>query len=403
MSTITEVRGREPLSGMLLVGVAAAIDLMVWRCDNGLRSGGAAQPWIVPAGSFTTLATLMVRRRFPLPVFVAQLLWATGCGMWFTEYTPVIGMLVALDALAHHRSTLQSVTGWVACLLPYMLYAHGQHDGPWQLTFVFVIMLITGTAWLLGDRSRLADQLAAQRAADRAAASAAAAHAERLRIARELHDIVAHAVSVMVLQAAGAQVVLTSDPQRAEAALETVQDVGRQSMNELRRLLGLLRSTSDDADAATIGGQADLDRVDTLIARARAAGLTVDKQERGTRRLLDPSVSLAAYRLVQEALTNVLKHAGPRTAVEVALSWAPEQLNISVQNEASPQDKHHCGPAPLSTGHGLLGLRERIQAAGGALHIGPNATGFVVQACLPTATALAGFSALSPPQERIPS
>ncbi|GIF26524.1 signal transduction histidine kinase [Actinoplanes tereljensis] len=393
MSPMNRVRG------FLLVGAAGALDLLMWADDNGLRSGEIVPPWVVPVGSLATLATLLLRQRFPLPVFVVQLLWATACGIWFTEYTPVIGMLVAIDALAHHRSKLQSVSGWAACLLPYVLYAQGKNDGPWQVTFVFIFMLITGTAWILGDRSRLAEQLAAQRDAERAAASAEAVRTERLRIARELHDIVAHAVSVMVLQVAGARAVLTTDPVRAEAALDTVQDVGRQSMNELRRLLGLLRSASADLDVPATDQHLDLDGVDTLLANARAAGLTVDKQVSGTPGLLDPSVNLAAYRLVQESLTNALKHAGPGTVAQVALNWAPEQLTVTVQNDAPLPGKHPSGSA-LSTGHGLLGLRERVQTAGGTLHTGPSSTGFVVQAVLPTTVPLSAFGAA---HERISS
>jgi signal transduction histidine kinase len=388
MSRSTRWRGRELLSGFLLMCAVGAIDLLVWWNDNGLRSGGTAPPWVVPVGSLATLATLLFRRRFPLPVFVVQLLWASACGLRFTDYTPVIGMLVALNALAHHRSKLQSISAWVACLLPYMLFVHGEGDGPWQLTVVLVFMLITGTGWLLGDRSRLADELAEQRAAERAAASAAAVRAERLRIAREMHDIVAHAVSVMVLQVAGARAVLTSDPQRAETALETVQDVGRQSMNELRRLLGLLRSASPDLDVTTTAQQPGLDGIDTLLANARAAGMTTAKHVQGTPGLLDPSVSLAAYRLVQEAITNALKHAGPGTAIQVTLSWAPEQLTVTVENDTPPPGKRPSSAAPLSTGHGLLGLRERVQTAGGTLHSGPTRAGFVVQAVLPAAIPL---------------
>ncbi|MFC4066789.1 sensor histidine kinase [Actinoplanes subglobosus] len=290
----------------------------------------------------------------------------------------------------------------MACLPPYMIFVRGEGTGSWQLTSVFLFMLISGTAWLLGDRSRLADELAEQRAAERAAASAAAVRAERLRIARELHDIVAHAVSVMVLQVAGARAVLTSNPARAEAALETVQDVGRQSMNELRRLLGLLRSASADHDVTTTD-QPGLDGVDTLLANARATGLSVDKQVQGTPGQLDPSVSLAAYRLVQEALTNALKHAGPKATVQVTLNWAPEQLTVTVHNDAPPRGKRRSGSTPLSTGHGLLGLRERVHTVGGTLHTGPDPAGFVVQAVLPTTVPLSDFSPDAPTPERIMS
>jgi signal transduction histidine kinase len=395
MIAMNWTRVRRLLAEFLLICAAGTVDLVVWANDNAQRGGGHAPAWVIPLGSLATLAGLLLRRRFPLQVFAVQLLWATACGIRFTDYTPVIGMLVGLDALAHYRSKLQSVSGWTACLVPYLLYAQGKYDGPWQFTFVLIFMLITGTAWLLGDRSRLADRVAEQQAAERAAATTTAVRSERLRIARELHDIVAHAVSVMVLQAAGARAVLTSDPQRADAALDTVQDVGRQSMNELRRLLGLLRSASADLDVPTSDQQPDLDGVDTLLTNAVAAGLIVDKQVWGTPGPLDPSVSLAAYRIVQEALTNALKHAGPGTPAQVVLRWEPDQVTVTVQNDAPPPGSRHAGPTPLSTGHGLLGLRERVQTAGGSLHVGPTPTGFVVQAVLPTAVPLAAVAPMS--------
>ena len=240
-------------------------------------------------------------------------------------------------------------------------------------------MVLAGTAWLVGYRARRTDQ----RIAEREAGTVAALRAERLRIARELHDIVAHAVSVMVVQSAGARVVLASDPSRAEAALDVVQDVGRQSMNELRRLLGLLRSV--DADVSVDDPQHGLADIDELLASAEGIGLTVRHQVSGTPEPLDPSVGLAAYRLVQEAITNTIKHAGPRAAIRVDLRWESKHLTVTVQNEAHADIGEAPDAPPLSTGHGLLGLRERVQTVGGTLHTRPTATGFMVQAVLPTA------------------
>jgi signal transduction histidine kinase len=382
VSVLNRGDGRGPaipiwLSEFLVLATAVALDLLVWGNDNELLHGGSAPPWLIPAGSVATLATLPMRRRFPIAVLVVQLLWASGCGVVFLAYTPMTGMIVALNSLALRRSPIRSLSGWVACSVPFGMYAGYYEDGWMQFTMLVVLMLVAGTGWLLGYRARCAGQ----RAAERELETLNAVRDERLRIARELHDIVAHAVSVMVLQVAGARAILISDPHRAEAALDTVQDVGVQSMNELRRLLGLLRSAGSADPAAE--RQPGLDGVDALLAGAEATGLTVSKQVWGTPGSLDPSVGLAAYRLVQEALTNTLKHAGPKAAVRVGLAWTPETLTVTVQNEAPARGERAASGGSLSTGHGLLGLRERVQTAGGTLHAGPTSTGFIVQAVLP--------------------
>jgi signal transduction histidine kinase len=397
MSVLTGRLGRPPampawLTEFAVLFVVATVDLLVWSNDNKLRGGGEVEPWLIPAGSIATLATLLLRRRLPVPVLVVQLVWASASGVLFADYTPIAGVLVALNALARHRPPVRSLPGWVACLLPCGIYALDRGNLRWQLTFLLVLMLVAGTTWLLGYRTRLADQ----RAVERDVAAADAVRSERLRIARELHDIVSHAVSVMVLQAAGARAVLGTDQHRAEAALDIVQDVGSQSMNELRRLLCLLRAASDDPDISGTEQQPGLKDLGALLAGTRATGLTVTEQVWGTPGLLDPSVGLAAYRLVQEALTNTLKHAGPDAVARVGLNWAPEQLTITVQDDGPPPGKRTPATVALSTGHGLLGLRERVQTIGGTLHAGPTPTGFVVQAVLPTALRSPSLAPTSP-------
>ncbi|HEY0002574.1 MAG TPA: histidine kinase [Actinoplanes sp.] len=383
------------LADSSVVFVAGLMDLLVWANDNDLRGGGYAEPWLIPAGSIASLTTLLLRRRRPVPVLVIQLLWGSVAGIMFASYTPIVGIFVALYALARYLPPGRSLPGWAACFLPFGIYGKGNGDLRWQqLAFPLVLMLVAGIAWLMGYRTGLADQRAAQRNLE----TAEAVRSERLRIARELHDIVTHAVSVMVIQAAGARAVLGSDPHRAEAALDIVNDVGRQSMNELRRLLGLLRSASDEPDSLAIEQQPDLSDIDALIANTQATGLTVSKQVWGAPGLLDPSVGLAAYRVVQEALTNILKHTGPDTAVRVGLTWTTDKLTVTVQNDAPRPGKRAPAAAPLSTGHGLLGLRERVQTVGGTLHTGPTPTGFVVQAALPTAVR-ARPTAATPPME----
>ncbi|MET8154398.1 histidine kinase, partial [Actinoplanes sp. NPDC005259] len=217
------------------------------------------------------------------------------------------------------------------------------------------------------------------RAAARREAAAAidARHAERTVLARELHDIVAHSVSVMAWHAATARDAIAAEPRQAAESLEVIQDVGKQSMDELRRLLHLLRTVpGEEADAITHPG---LDSLDQLVAQSRAAGLPVEVEGEGEPARLDPSVGTAAYRLVQEALTNTRQHAGPRAHAAVRVVWGADRVTLTVDDTGTtPATGFH-------PGHGLGGLRERVTAVGGELTAGPTATGFEVKGVLPTA------------------
>lgn len=368
---------------------AVAIDLVMWQGESELPNGGSLPGWVIPVGSVASLATLLLRHRFPASVLIVQISWSTAAGIVFSSYTPLIGMLVALYVVARREPSRRSLLWSAVCALPSALFAGRQLGGVTaEATALVLYLLMIGTGWLLGYRTWLSDQRAAERdAAERAI------RAERLRIARELHDIVSHAVSVMMIQSAGARAVLTADPQRAETALDVVQDVGRQSVNELRRLLGILRSASADGDGTSIEQQPGLGDLETLLANARGAGMTVTMDVRGVPGSLDPSVALTAYRLVQESLTNALKHAGAAAPVHIELAWTRQELAISVRNDAPRAS----GPSPLSTGLGLIGLRERVQAVGGTLETGPTPAGFSVAGVLPVAVR----PALAPEPERI--
>lgn len=197
---------------------------------------------------------------------------------------------------------------------------------------------------------------------------------ERVRIARELHDMVAHSVTVMVIQAGVVR-------RRMEAGLDVDHDLlrsieasGREAVGELRRTLGLLRGEEGDAAQPPAG----LDRLDELIAQVREAGLTVAVRREGVPATLPPAVDLSAYRIVQEALTNVLKHAGP-ARVAVTVAYRPDGLHLSVTDDGT-------GVGPGTGGHGLIGMRERAMLFGGELAAGPRpGGGFAVRARLPGA------------------
>jgi len=208
----------------------------------------------------------------------------------------------------------------------------------------------------------------------------AAVAEERRRIARDLHDVVAHSVSVMTVQAGAARLLLDEEPKRAREPLLAVEETGRQALGEMRRLLGILRRAEGKAALAP---QPGLARLDDLVAQARAGGLPVELTVEGERAALPPGVDLAAYRIVQEALTNARKHGGPARA-HVALRYGREALELEVTNDGGASANDGSG------GHGLVGMRERVALYGGELEAGPRASGgYAVRARLPVEAASA--------------
>ena len=211
---------------------------------------------------------------------------------------------------------------------------------------------------------------------DRAARDAVAA--ERSRIARELHDAVAHAMSVMVVQAGAARTVIDRDPEAAKAAIARVEETGRDGLTEMRRLIGIL---TDPGTGADLMPQPGLAQLDPLLETVRGAGVSVEAVSRGHPRILPPSADLTAYRVVQEALTNVVKHAGGAHA-RVLLDWSPDALVIEVADDGRGGDPEGAAGGPV--GHGLIGMRERVALYGGSLETGARpGGGFVVRARLP--------------------
>ncbi|RQX43860.1 two-component sensor histidine kinase, partial [Micromonospora chalcea] len=207
---------------------------------------------------------------------------------------------------------------------------------------------------------------------------------ERRRIAAELHDVVSHSVTVMVLQAAGAARISASDPERTREALLHIQQAGQQAMAELRRLLAVMRAESGPVGDGEPGPQPRLDDIEVLLTSMRCAGLTVTMSVSGSPRPLDPSIELAAYRTVQESLTNTLKHVGRRACATVHFGWQERVLLLRVDDDGSGREAG--AAAGLSTGNGLASLAERLERVGGRLVAGPRAEGgFRVSATLPVA------------------
>ncbi|MFJ5048822.1 sensor histidine kinase [Streptomyces sp. NPDC088719] len=265
--------------------------------------------------------------------------------------------------------------------------------GSWpQVVFVTIIMTVPFVlAWVLGDslRTRRAyfDQLeerAARLEREREAQSKVAVAAERARIARELHDVVAHNVSVMVVQADGAAYVMDAAPDQAKQALETISSTGRQALAEMRRLLGVLR-TGDAPESGEYVPQPDVEQIEDLVAQVRQTGLAVDFKVEGTPRPLPSGVELTAYRVVQEALTNTRKHGGPDAGASVRLVYFDDGLGLLIEDDGrgAAHELYEDGGAD-GAGHGMIGMRERVGMVGGTLDAGPRpGGGFRISALLP--------------------
>ena len=265
-------------------------------------------------------------------------------------------------------------------------------DDHWGNLISMVFLTIPfALAWVIGDslRTRRAyyaqlEERAARLQREREAQSKAAVAAERARIARELHDVVAHNVSVMVVQADGAAYVLDASPDQARQALETISGTGRQALAEMRRLLGVLR-TGEPGEASDYVPQPDVEQIDELVESARGSGLPVDFKVVGSARQLPSGVELTAYRIVQEALTNTRKHGGPDVGASVRLTYFDDGLGLLVEDDGrgAQRELYEDGGADGS-GHGLIGMRERVGMVGGTLDAGPRpGGGFRISALLP--------------------
>ena len=329
------------------------------------------------------------RRRAPISAFA---LATVGGALEVTTGRPNsadVAVLILLYTVAAYRPRKASILALLVCLGGSAIAAYAwipvhRVDLVWRI--LFASLLFGGvelTVWILGDSMRYRrgyyaalEDKAARLEAERHAQAKIAAAAERARIARELHDVVAHHVSVMVVQADGAGYALHTDPDRAEAALHAIATTGRQALTEMRRLLGVLRSADERATLAPMPGLGELRE---LLEQARAAGLQVSYSLSGTPRELPEGAELAAYRVVQESLTNTRKHGGLVATAAVTLRYEPDALTVEVTD-----DGLGVVGGEEAGGHGLAGMRERIAMYGGTVTAGPlPGGGFSVTARLP--------------------
>ena len=319
-------------------------------------------------------AALYWRRSHPLAVLgVTVIATALASGIGYAPMAAGYAMTVALYSVGRHASSdLWSYIGLGGTFALLGLdYVRGQLT---VTAFAFGIV-VQSMAWYIGRLVRTRAEQAAQLERERAGEADRAVAEERTSIARELHDVVAHRVSLMTVQAGAAKTIAGDNPQAALQAMEAVEHAGREALDELRHLLGVLRPK---ADGGSLGPQPGLAGVPRLVDQFREAGLDVSLTMSDVPTDLPARVDLSAYRIVQEALTNVLKHAGPGARTEVRVNLDNEVVSIEVTD-----DGHAVTTLPGS-GHGIMGMRERAQLLGGSLTAGPRVDGgFRVMARLP--------------------
>jgi signal transduction histidine kinase len=330
------------------------------------------------------MAALLLRRRLPLVALAATggmaLVHFTGARIGVTpvDAAAPVALYTVANAARRPLSYAALAVSVGGALLPRLLALPA---GPWRdASFVPPVVMVV--AWLVGDRARTRrlylEQLTArardlERDRDRQAELAVAA--ERARIARDLHDAVAHGLSIVVIQAQAAAGAMEKRPATAQAALASIVATGRDSLAEMRRLLGLTRP--DGPDLAPLPGLRDLPG---LVERVRAAGLPVSLRIDGDAGAVSPGVGLCAYRIAQEALTNALRHAGPVATVDVTVHCGSDKIELTVRDTGRGAD----GEPDERQGNGLRGMRERIAMLDGTVTIGDAPDGgFQVRAELP--------------------
>ena len=331
---------------------------------------------------------LAMRRRAPVLTFtvVCLLLLAQAWAFDTPRYGDV-ALLFALHAVAAY-GPMWAVwaalgTGFLGAAVAGARWANAVRD-PWEILTYFVpLAALVVAAWMLGylARTRRAyvaglEERAEQLERDAAQQAQIATAAERARIAREMHDVVAHSLSVMVVQADGALYAAQKRPDVAIETLRTISETGRSSLTEMRRLLGLLRDDRGELPMGPVPGAAD---VPVLVDQLRSSGLAIELTVLGDVSRLDAATGLTAYRIVQEALTNTLKHGGPGVTASVDLRVTTDSVRIQVDDDGrggtTPDD---------GQGHGILGIRERIAVHDGTVEAGPRpGGGFRVQAVVP--------------------
>jgi signal transduction histidine kinase len=366
---------------ILAVGIIGLAEVQAWTAGNL----DFTQKTLAGVSGLVFLPLLALRRRWPL-VLLGALVAATVANFWLPdagqgEAFGILTLVGVYSAAAHTGGRAAVAAGLLSGAL-WILITAGDPDGISFGALVFFGILVGGP-FLFGRlirARRLRETLLEERSVvlerEREERARAAVAEERTRIARELHDVVAHAISVIVLQARGGRRLLSQDPDETRRALDTIERTGSQALGEMRRLLGMLRA---DDEQLALAPQPSLSALDVLAREVTRAGLPVEVLIEGEPAELPAGVDLSAFRIVQEALTNALKHAGPARA-RVLVRYGDGELEIEVVDDGSAVGNGE------GTGHGLLGIRERVTVYGGTFEAGRRTVGgYAVRARLPYA------------------
>jgi signal transduction histidine kinase len=372
----------EQLDRIVAAGLIVLGQIEVWVGHTNPGPKGLTVPLML-----ITTASVAVRRRWPLGVGVTVLLCSSVSGAvagYGTSLAQGVSWMCGLYGLAVWTDLAQFLVGigvlvagnWIA----FFVAGGGDPQSPGIFTWVPILAMVLARGAVRGRQLQAEAHAARAELLEREQELRAneAVAEERARIARELHDLVAHNVSVMVVQAGAERHALRDQQSSTYAALTSIEQAGRQALAEARRLLGMLRR---NGHTEGLEPQPSIEHIDLLVEQVERAGLPVSLAVEGERAPLPAGVDLCAYRIVQEGLTNALKHAGPAHA-EVVLRYEPRSLDVEVRDDGR-------GAAARNgdcSGHGLIGMRERVALYGGALETGPRAGGgFEVRARLPLA------------------
>jgi signal transduction histidine kinase len=376
MKRVLALAGKpELVDGLLVVAIVALGTVEIWAAD--VPDGSRVR---LTLGLVASAFPLLARRRYPFGALVVIVAALPLSGDLYDETTAIFAaMVTAVYSVGRYADTPRAIAGIVLVLVAFGvgMAADGKPED------IFFVGVICGPIWA-GGRLVRANKQTADAMADRALLAErereerarAAVAEERSRIARELHDVVAHSISVMVVQAGAERRALGDDRAETREVLRTIETTGRQTLTEMRRLLGMLRRSDDEIELAP---QPGMEHVETLVAQVREAGLPVTLNVEGEAAPLPAGVNLSAYRIVQEALTNALKHAGPASA-RVTVRYTDDELELDIVDDGAGALNGDGG------GHGLIGMRERVTMFGGDLDAGARREGgYAVRARLPIA------------------
>jgi signal transduction histidine kinase len=370
---------RRRAGDLLVVALAVFSQLEFWL-------GSIPEPRAGAAFGVAAALPLLARRRYPFaaPLIVVAVVVVTSFVAPRAEeegVTIIVALILAMWALGLRNERTRAVMGGVLAIAAAQIVNRNFEEGLNAADVLFTVLLVWAPL-IAGQALRHREQRAAELEAraerlarEREERARTAVAEERARVARELHDVVAHSISVMTIQAGAARLLIDDDPLRADGPLQAVEDTGRQTLAELRSLVGVLHAGEL---ALGLAPQPGLDDLPALAESVRAAGLPVVMTVDGEPEGVPPGVDLTAYRIVQEALTNTLKHAGPASA-RVTVRYRPGSIDLEILDDGAAAGNGRAGG-----GHGLVGMRERVALYGGELQAGTQpGGGFAIRARLP--------------------